>query len=389
MTRSDSTRPANPLFLRAPTRRTKKNHFRHAFILALLCLTLGPQASADTISGTVKDPSGSVVVGAHIEITGGDLTQPVVLTSDGSGKFSAPNLKPGKYSVHVTKDGFEDLIVPVDLKGAIDLPVNLTIPAQQTRVNVPEKSLSFANSDPVYRQLRDVGLGDTFKCENFTLTMDVGTFPVEIRHVHSSPPRQTIRDRRDFCRPGSFHPEAPRSYKRARNEPARRRPDCRRRLHRSRLSFHGNQFPEFSKALGEKTVTPADAETAFKHWREKVRHRHEIPEGFTQCILEGESMDNVDADVLAAIYNPNHPAFFNAYMHGTPHKDLRFFIRERVGAVPQLDSPEEVALVNSNGGGMDDGIWYSEHLAPSAKRAQPIRARTSACSPPSATTLKL
>src|SRR5207244_11167346 len=28
----------------------------------------------------------------------------------------------------------------------------------------------------------------------------------------------------------------------------------------------------------------------------------------------------------------------------------------------QIDSPEEVALVNFNGGGMDDGIWYLQHL---------------------------
>jgi hypothetical protein len=37
-------------------------------------------------------------------------------------------------------------------------------------------------------------------------------------------------------------------------------------------------------------------------------------------------------------------------------------VRERVGALPQLDTPEEVALINCNGGEMDDGIWYSQHL---------------------------
>jgi hypothetical protein len=67
-------------------------------------------------------------------------------------------------------------------------------------------------------------------------------------------------------------------------------------------------------------------------------------------------MQRVDADVMAAIYNSRHPAFFNAYMSGKPHKDLRFFVRTRVGAIPQLDSPEEVALINCNGGGMDDGV---------------------------------
>ena len=93
-----------------------------------------------------------------------------------------------------------------------------------------------------------------------------------------------------------------------------------------------------------------------------MRHRHEFPEGFTQAILEGETIDNVDADVLAAVYNPKHPPFINAYMHGSPRKDLRFFVRTRVGAVPQLDSSEEVALINEDNGGMDDGIWYSSHL---------------------------
>src|SRR5207247_9487990 len=71
---------------------------------------------------------------------------------------------------------------------------------------------------------------------------------------------------------------------------------------------------------------------------------------------------NVDADVLASIYNSKHPSFFNAYMHRTPHKDLRFFLRTRVGVIPQMDSPEEVALVNCDGGGMNDGICYSQHL---------------------------
>ena len=73
-------------------------------------------------------------------------------------------------------------------------------------------------------------------------------------------------------------------------------------------------------------------------------------------------MDNVDADVLAASTIRSHPEFFNAYLRGTKHKDLRFFVRTRVGALPQLDSPEEVALINYDPEGMDDGVWYLSHL---------------------------
>jgi hypothetical protein len=107
---------------------------------------------------------------------------------------------------------------------------------------------------------------------------------------------------------------------------------------------------------------PAEAGSALNHWRERMRERRERPLGFTQYLLQGESMDNVDADMMAAIYNPAHPQFFNAYIRGKKHKDLRFFVRARVGALPQLDSPEEVALINFNPEGMDDGVWYLGHL---------------------------
>src|SRR4029077_7871067 len=126
--------------------------------------------------------------------------------------------------------------------------------------------------------------------------------------------------------------------------------------------FSPGEFSQFAGGLGHKTATPSEGSNAFQRWKDKVRHRPEFPEGLTQAILESETIDNVDADVLASIYNPQHPPFLNAYIHGTPHKDLRFFLRTRVGAIPQIDSPEEVTLVNFNGGGLDDGIWYLQHL---------------------------
>src|SRR5437588_10047869 len=74
--------------------------------IALFLLWLaGPTwLRADTFSGTVEDPSGAVIVGARIEISGGDLAQPVVLTSDSLGKFVSPDLKSGTYSVRVTRE---------------------------------------------------------------------------------------------------------------------------------------------------------------------------------------------------------------------------------------------------------------------------------------------
>jgi hypothetical protein len=344
------------------TRRIRRLWFLFASILLLFCVALAPLLRADTISGTVKDPSGAVVVGAHIEITGGDLSPPVVLTSDEFGKFTAPNLKPGTYSVHVTKDGFEELVTTVDLKGAADIPLSLTIAAQQAQVNVTEKSTAFANSDAAYRQLRDLGLGESFRCDNFTLNMDVGTFQFRSGTITLLALVNRFETGAIFIGQGRFtlKPGGPIETR----EMIRRtgRPTAEEEVTEVVFRFSANEFPEFSAALGAKTETPPEAAIVLQHWKDRVRHRREVPQGFTQAVLEDATIDNVDADVLSSVYNPKHPPFFNAYIRGISHKDLRFFIRSRVGALPQLDSPEEVALVNCNGAEMDDGIWYSEHL---------------------------
>ena len=336
--------------------------FAPVWIVPLLFLLLPTGLLADTISGTIKDPSGAVVAGARIEITAGDLSQPLVLSSDESGRFSAPNLTAGKYSIRVAKDGFDDLVTTVDLHGAADLPLNLTISAQQTSVTVNAKSAAFANSDPAYRQLRDAALADTYRCENFTLPMDVGTFELKSGTITLLALVNNFETGVVFVGQGHFvlKPlstiDTTEMIRRSGSEIAEE--DFTEAVFR----FTPREYPKFAAALGAKTNTPPEALAALQRWRDKVRHRHEVPEGLTQSLLESEAIDNVDADVLAAIYNPNHPPFFNAYMHGTPHKDLRFFVRARVGAISQIDSPEEVALINCDGGGMQDGIWYSQHL---------------------------
>src|SRR5258708_35695332 len=98
--------------------------FFHVLMLALACLVLTPQAEADTISGTVKDPSGGVVIGARIEINGGSLVQPLGLGSGESGKFAAPNLEAGKYEIRVAKGGFDNIVTSVDLHRTADLALS-------------------------------------------------------------------------------------------------------------------------------------------------------------------------------------------------------------------------------------------------------------------------
>jgi Peptidase family M1 domain/Carboxypeptidase regulatory-like domain len=339
-------------------------HFAFLMKMALFLLWLiGPiWLHAETISGTIQDPSGAVISGARIEITGGDLTQPVVLMSDGLGKFVSPELKHGAYSVKVIRDGFESQVKAVDLQGAVQLQVTLTIAQQQVTITVPGKSLAFANSDPVYRQLRDVGLGQTYRFDNFTLNWDAATFQFQKGTLTVLKPVDGVETGAIFIGEGHFtlKPMLPLDARELsrRTGAAEANEDWTEVVFR----FTREAWSQFVPGLGEPMGTPAEASVVLGHWRERMRQRRERPLGFTQYLLEGETIDNVDADLLAGVYNPLHPEFFNAYIRGKKHKDLRFFVRTRVGALPQLDSPEEVALINCDPEGMDDGVWYLAHL---------------------------
>lgn len=328
----------------------------------LLCVAMPDPAHAQTISGVIHDPSGAVVTGAQVEISGGDLAQPLALLSDGVGRFTSPTLKAGAYSVRVTRDGFESLLKTVELKESVQLDLTLTIAKEVINISVPAKSLAYANSDPVYRQLRDLGTGQTYRFDNFTLNWDVGTFLFQAGTLTFLSPVNGVVTGAIFIGVGHFTltPATPLNVR-----------ELNRRTGTSEVSedftqvifrFTAGGRLKFMPGIGAQTDTPSDAASALSNWKEKVRKRREEALSFTQYLLEGETIDNVDADVLAAIYNRSHPEFFNAYLRGKKHKDLRFFVRTRVGALPQLDSPEEVALINYDVEGMSEGIWYLAHL---------------------------
>ena len=337
-------------------------HFPSFLKLLLFLLLASTCLFAGTISGTIQDPSGAVIAGARIEITGANLTQPVVLTSSEVGIFISPELKPGTYSLQVSHEGFESLSKPVDLKDSLQLQLTLAIAGQKVSVSVTGKGAAFANSDPVYRQLRGIGLGATFRLDNFTFAWDAGTFQFQKGTITFLQPVDGIVTGAVFIGEGHFKLIPTTSL------------DARELIRRTGASDLNEDFTEavfrftrdvrlkFIPGLKEQTEPNLEAGNVLNRWRERMRERREVPLGFTESLLHGETMDNVDADVLAAVYNDAHPEFFNAYLRGKKHKDLRFFVRTRVGAVPQLDSPEEVAVINYGPEGMEDGVWYLSHL---------------------------
>ncbi|HKW66502.1 MAG TPA: carboxypeptidase-like regulatory domain-containing protein, partial [Terriglobales bacterium] len=63
-------------------------------------------ANVALLNGTVRDPSGDVVVGAAIAVRDVDTNRMYRATTNTSGFYAVPSLPPGRYELKITYSGF-------------------------------------------------------------------------------------------------------------------------------------------------------------------------------------------------------------------------------------------------------------------------------------------
>jgi hypothetical protein len=117
--------------------------FLFRIILACLLLTgmvyaQGVGASGD-IRGTVTDPSGAVVGGATVTATDIDKGIKHTVATDANGQFHLFALQPARYSVSVTKSGFQgevakNVVVNVGQTSTVDFPMKVSQVSEQVEV---------------------------------------------------------------------------------------------------------------------------------------------------------------------------------------------------------------------------------------------------------------
>ncbi|WP_254061889.1 TonB-dependent receptor [Granulicella sp. L60] len=114
-------------------------------IFAFLCLIFMSAGaclaqSTATLSGTVIDPSGAVLPGAHVKVhsvaTGIDRD----LVTDGAGLYAVPSLQPGEYELQVSSAGFslytvKKINLDVDQKVSINAQLALTSAGETIQVD--------------------------------------------------------------------------------------------------------------------------------------------------------------------------------------------------------------------------------------------------------------
>jgi len=108
----------------------------------LMWMAFGAAAQTTTggVRGVLSDPSGAVIPGAKISISGNGVQRTVGTQADGS--YTANGLPPGAYTVHVAFPGFGtvDRPVTVNAGGTVDVPIQLLVTAEKQQVTVESEA---------------------------------------------------------------------------------------------------------------------------------------------------------------------------------------------------------------------------------------------------------
>lgn len=102
-------------------------------VLAVLALTMGGVARAQstaTLTGTVSDPTGAMVVGAAVKVHSLDTNADREVTTDSAGSYVVASLLPGNYMVQVTATGFgtftmQKIELAVDQRATVNVKLSV------------------------------------------------------------------------------------------------------------------------------------------------------------------------------------------------------------------------------------------------------------------------
>jgi hypothetical protein len=138
-------------------------------VMFLFCYQASAQTSnSGTIQGVVTDPSNAVIAGAKVEIhnpvSGYDRT----VTTDGTGRFSVPNVPFNPYHLTVTGKGFAPYSEDVDVRSIVplNLSVGLKVTGSTETVTVEAGGADLVESDTTFHTDVDRDLFDKVPLES-------------------------------------------------------------------------------------------------------------------------------------------------------------------------------------------------------------------------------
>src|SRR5467141_2988375 len=117
----------------------------------MVSLPLRAQVTGATISGTITDASGGVIVGAEISVRNTATGINRNTTTDSAGFYTVPNLNPGPYEVKVTARGFttalqSNLTLAVGAQQSLNIPMKVGETSQTVQVTEAAPQIELTSS---------------------------------------------------------------------------------------------------------------------------------------------------------------------------------------------------------------------------------------------------
>src|SRR6266446_1986728 len=117
----------------------------------MVSLPLHAQVTGATISGTITDASGGVIVGAVISVRNTATGINRNTTTDSVGFYTVPNLNPGPYEVKVTARGFttalqSNLTLAVGAQQSLNIPMKVGETSQTVQVTEAAPQIELTSS---------------------------------------------------------------------------------------------------------------------------------------------------------------------------------------------------------------------------------------------------
>ena len=141
--------------------------WRSAAIVVVTIFLALTGVQAQSISGTVVDPTGAVVSNATVEIHNPVSRYDRSITTDASGKFNFTNVPFNPYHLKVTATGFAAYAQDVEIRSSIpiEVPIKLQVAGSATTVTV-EAGADLVENDPISHTDIDKNLFDKMPLES-------------------------------------------------------------------------------------------------------------------------------------------------------------------------------------------------------------------------------
>ncbi len=152
-------------------------------------MLLNGQTDRATIEGIVKDPSGAVIPDATVTIVKVDTNERTELRSNESGRYFAPNLPIGAYTVTVEKPGFQKAIqegVQLQAQSSIRLDLTLNLGNVQQAVVVQAEAPIVDASTPTITSALTTKQVNDLPVINLGAKRNIGQFLQFLPGVNSS-----------------------------------------------------------------------------------------------------------------------------------------------------------------------------------------------------------